>query len=320
MINQIEIWTCIVLACAFLLDSLLGETRKLHPLVGFGNCATLLEKYLNKENGFMQLFTGSIAWLILVLPVPLGLMYLYDVIPQSSNLFFTVDVVIVYFAIGHRSLREHGLQIFNALCCDDIKSARQYCRFIVSRDTCNLSQQEICRATTESMLENGNDAIIATLVWYAIGGAPMVIIHRLANTLDAMWGYRNQKYHYFGKFSARMDDALGYLPAKLNSLLFAIQGVRSKKFIFILTTAYQQAKHYKSLNGGWVMSSGATLINTELGGKATYHNAPTISPTLGVGEITQNKHIKHSLLVVKNAALLFISIVFIIESTLFLVN
>jgi adenosylcobinamide-phosphate synthase len=165
------------------------------------------------------------------------------------------------------------------------------------------------------MLENGHDAVLATLVSYLIGGAPLVIVHRLANTLDAMWGYRNERFNYFGRFSARADDVLGFISAKTTSLLFAVQALNMKRILCILKQAYQQARNYKSHNGGWVMSSGATLIKVQLGGEAIYHGKVIKSPVLGQGAEPQTQHIQLSLTRVKYAALLLIFIAFIAELT-----
>ncbi|WP_413698995.1 cobalamin biosynthesis protein [Psychromonas sp. KJ10-10] len=169
------------------------------------------------------------------------------------------------------------------------------------------------------MLENGHDAVTATLIYFVIGGAPLVIIHRLSNTLDAMWGYRTEQYCYFGKFSARMDDLLGFISAKITAFLFAIIGLLNQKIIKVISNAYQQSKTYKSHNGGWVMASGATVLNVSLGGKSIYFGKTVCSPQLGEGEPAQIKHIKSSLSLVKKATLLWVFIVFIGE-LLLLVN
>jgi len=300
------IWFSALLFTGFWLDYILGEPNRFHPLVGFGHCANKIEQWLNKGNQQLKFIAGIMAWSTLVLPVPTAYIYLIQQNTLPPLIVYLMDVVIIYWALGHKSLREHGLQIYQALKCNKIEQARQYTSYIVSRDTAQLTEQDISRATTESMLENGHDAVIATLVWYMIGGAPLVIIHRLANTLDAMWGYRNKRFNYFGRFSARADDILGFISAKITCLLFAMLGLRTGKFFIILKNSYDQGKKYKSHNGGWVMAAGASLLKVKLGGISTYQKKVTDSPTLGYGEKATTKHISASLMVINQASILLI--------------
>jgi adenosylcobinamide-phosphate synthase len=205
---------------ALMLDALLGEPRRFHPLVGFGLLTQALEKFANRfKDQTKSRFAGAVCWLLLTLPLPI----IYYFIHQDSALFWSLDVIVVYAAIGHKSLKQHALQILKPLQNNDIDEARHFCSYIVSRNTKTLSEYEIVRATTESVLENGHDAVIATLVWYMIGGAPLVILHRLANTLDAMWGYKNPQFVHFGWCAAKMDDLLGWPSAKVSCVLFACQ-------------------------------------------------------------------------------------------------
>ena len=143
-----------------------------------------------------------------------------------------------------------------------------------------------------------------------------MIIHRLSNTLDAMWGYRNARFNYFGKFSARMDDALGFVSGKITCLLFASIGLCNGSAKRALKNAYQQGKQYKSHNGGWVMASGATVLNVCLGGKASYFGKEVFSPQIGQGDTVETKHIKSSLLLVKKGVLLWLIIIFVWSSLL----
>jgi len=305
----------IILLLAFILDFLLGELRKFHPLVGFGFLASSLEARLNHKDKqskqticstkFRTRLLGMFCWLILVIPLPLFYFFLH----QNSWLFYCLDIVIVYFAIGNNSLGVHANQILVPLMNKDIDKARHYCSYIVSRNTDTLSEQEIARATTESVLENGHDAVIASLVWFVIGGAPMVLVHRLANTLDAMWGYKNPRFIDFGWFAARIDDLLGWPSAKVTSILYALQGC----FLAALKNGFMQGRRYKSLNGGWVMATGATVLNIKLGGVANYHGQQLKSVDLGCGKSVSRFSIAPSLRLVRNAALIFISFYFLVS-------
>ena len=259
-----------------------------------------------------QFFGGILAWCLLVLPIPLFYCWLMFVLP--SYIIVILNIYIIYWAVAMNSLNLHGLQIYRPLADNNLLQAQHFCSYIVSRDTSELDAQAISRATTESMLENGHDGVTATLIYFVIGGAPLVIIHRLSNTLDAMWGYRTKQFNYFGKFSARMDDLLGFVSGKITALLFSIIGLFNGTAKKALINAYQQSKQYKSHNGGWVMASGATVLNVCLGGKAIYFGKTVYSPTLGQGEGVQSKHIKASLMLVKQALVLWLFIVFVYYS------
>ncbi|KMT65786.1 cobalamin biosynthesis protein [Catenovulum maritimum] len=306
---------------AVLIDALLGEVKRFHPLVGFGLLAQKLEAKLNtakqtqsnptaSKTAFIK---GMLAWCLLVLPLPIGIFIGLDLLshyPIYIQLGF--DLVFIYFALGFKSLYQHGMQIYHALELRDLSLARRYCSYIVSRDTSQLTEQEISRACVESMLENSHDAVTATLICYLIGGAPLVILHRLANTLDAMWGYKNDRFIYFGKFSARADDVLGFVPAKLTALLYALLSVTRTNAV--LKLAYQQAKHYKSHNGGWVMSAGASLLKIKLGGRAVYHNKTLFSPELGKGRTVEAIDIASSLKKATHAVILLILLTGLVEA------
>lgn len=300
--------SALVLIFAYLLDRLLGEPNRFHPLVGFGNLTNRLEQRFNhahpdrdktEVSPLAARISGMLCWFALTTPLPL----LYYFLHQDSWLFWGLDCLILYAAIGYNSLLKHARQILLPLAAGDINQARHYCSYIVSRNTSELTEQQIARATTESMLENGHDAVIATVVWFAIGGAPLAILHRLANTLDAMWGYKNSRFIYFGWFAARMDDLLGWPTAKITTLLYGCQG----NLLSALRNARIQGRQYKSLNGGWVMASGATVLGISIGGRATYDGKVVESVTLGTGPQVTTKDVEPSLTLVGNALLIFIA-------------
>lgn len=298
-----------ILIMGLLLDHFLGEPARFHPLILFGKFANYIEIKLNSGSNKRRFFNGIIAWCLLVLPIPIMFMLSMFILPYELLLLF--NIYIVYWAVALNSLNQHGMQIYQPLKEKNIKQARYFCSYIVSRETERLDEVEISRATTESILENGHDGVTATLIYFVIGGAPLVIIHRLSNTLDAMWGYRNSQFNYFGKFSARMDDILGFVSGKITCLLYSLLGLIKGRTKLALYNAYWQSREYKSHNGGWVMASGATVLNVCLGGKSVYFGTSLASPILGGGEKANSTHIKASILLVKKAVLLWLLILFV---------
>jgi len=186
----------------------------------------------------------------------------------------------LYATIGLRSLGEHALPVAKAIQNDDLDAARTAVGRMVSRDTASLNAQQVAAAATESVLENGNDAVFGALFWFAVLGAPGAVLYRLANTLDAMWGYRTPRYDRFGWAAARIDDVLNFLPARLTAFTYALCG----HFESAVRCWYAQAPQWDSPNAGPVMAAGAGALRVKLGGAAPYHGVWEARPELGVGD------------------------------------
>jgi len=272
---------------ALLLDYVLQEPRRFHPLVGFGNLALWLERRLNARagagaplrdaSGRGTKLAGVIAWILAVLPLTVLASMLDALVDFSDGLSFVVGGVVLYLAIGWRSLLSHGMAIARPLAAGDLDEARKAVGMIVSRDTSELQETDIASAATESMLENGADAIFSAIFWFCLLGIPGVVLYRLSNTLDAMWGYKNERYLEFGWAAARMDDLLNFMPARLTALSYALMGQTRLS----LAAWRQQAGNWKSPNAGPVMAAGAGAINVSLGGAAIYHGKLQQRPQLG---------------------------------------
>jgi len=296
--------TLLIITFALLLDQLLGEARRFHPLAGFGSCARWLENYLNKKCA--SKLKGVLGLLILVLPLSLLLVYLKNL--SLSPVFYQfTDIVIIYLAVGRKSLREHALNVLKPLEQGDLAKAREKISLIVSRDTHEMSQPQVIIACLESIIENSNDAIFGVIIWYLIGGAPGVLVYRLVNTLDAMWGYKNERFLYFGWAAARLDDVLNWLPARLSVFSFALVA-RGSEFNKVWQTAFQQGGKCSSKNAGPVMSAGACALNIKLGGKARYNGVSINKPDLGYGNQAGISDIKHALLLIDKTLLLWLGV------------
>lgn len=308
----------LVMIIALTLDWLIGEPRKYHPLVGFGNIANWLERHLNvlEKTKWRQKMRGVIGWVMLVLPLPVIIYFFQETAKIYQNDWFKVifESTFLYLAIGLKSLSLHARQILKPLLKNDLLNARKFVGYIVSRDTCNLNQQQISRATVESVLENGHDAVIASLLWYLVGGIPMVVLHRLANTMDAMWGYKSPRFLDFGWWSARCDDCLGWPSAKMSGVFYIFSQTLSPSQIKLsLSNAFYQGRAYKSLNGGWVMAAGASVLNIRLGGSAIYHDKEIHSSSLGKGKEVECMDIDRSLNLVYRASIICVIFAFTLQ-------
>ena len=282
----------LLLVCAaLLLDWLLGEPPlRWHPLVGFGRLAARLESALHPgatAPAARQRWCGVLALALAVL-LPVSLCALAQRLPFVR---MPLGVLVLYFTLGLRSLREHAQRVAQALRDGRLADARQGVSMMVSRDTGDMDAARVAGATVESVLENGNDAVFGALFWFVLLGAPGALLYRLVNTLDATWGYRTARYRYFGWAAARFDDLLNLAPARLTALGYALCG----RVVVALRCWRLQAPMWESPNAGPVMAAGAGSLGLQLGGGAWYHGAWKERPALGAGRAPEPADIGRAL-------------------------
>jgi adenosylcobinamide-phosphate synthase len=283
----------LIVLAALVLDAWLGEPRRLHPLVGFGRLAQALERRIYGDS----IARGCIAVSMLLAPFT-SLAMAIDRLAWG----IVLDTALLYLAIGWRSLEEHAGRVREALLADDLPAARQQVALMVSRDTTALDQEAVAKAAVESVLENGNDAIFGAIFWFVVAGAPGLVLYRLANTLDAMWGYRNERYLRFGWAAARLDDWLNFVPARLTAFSYALVG----HFHRALRCWRAQGATWKSPNAGPVMAAGAGSLGVLLGGPASYHGVAQARPVLGAGRQTNTADINRALRLIRRTLLLWV--------------
>jgi adenosylcobinamide-phosphate synthase len=291
----------LLLAAGVALDLLLGEARRWHPLVGFGRLAHALERRLN--DGASRIARGALGWSLVVLPLS-ALAWLACALPGAIGLI--VNAVLLYICIGLRSLRDHTLPIHAALAAGDLAQARWLTSRIVSRDTADAGETDLAKAGAESLLENGNDAVFGTLFWFLVAGGAGAVLFRLANTLDAMWGYRNARFNLYGRVAARIDDVLNYVPARLTALSYVLLADGGRVRAWRCWRA--QAPLWSSPNAGPVMASGAGALGVSLGGAAVYDGVVEQRPALGAGPAAQGVDIVRAWRLVRRTTLLWLGV------------
>lgn len=295
------------LILAVLIDLWLGEPQKFHPLVFFGNLANLIEKKFNSphHSNSTRKVMGTIALLIVITP--------FSIVVYSLNYWPSLNAlaspIILYFCIAPNSLKQHALLVFQALEKNNLGQAKNRVSMIVSRQSEKMTETDIRRATIESVLENGADAIFAPIFWFVIAGPTGAVIYRLCNTLDAMWGYKNQRFLYFGRTAARFDDVLNWVPARLTALSYAILG-NTKQALLCWGS---QAKSLNSPNAGPVMTSGAGALDLQLGGPAWYHGKLKNKIFFGANKSPKNADIIRANSLISSSLVLWVSIIIIIE-------
>jgi adenosylcobinamide-phosphate synthase len=289
----------LLMAAGLALDGLLGEARRWHPLVGFGRLANAVERRFNR--GGLRYGKGGLAWMLVVLP-PVSIAYQLtnaDGWPGMAG-----HALLLYFSLGLRSLYDHTQPIARAIADRELNKARALTARIVTRDTARADAGELAKATVESLLENGNDAVFGTLFWFIVGGGPGALLFRLANTLDAMWGYRTPRYLAFGCAAARIDDLLNWIPARLTALSYALLGETRNAWQCWRT----QAPGWPSPNAGPVMASGAGALGLALGGTACYDGVTELRPILGRGRAAHATDIGRAWRLVAGTALLWLTL------------
>jgi adenosylcobinamide-phosphate synthase len=287
-----------------LADAGFGEPRRLHPLVGFGRWAAAVERVLHAD----RWMAGVVAWCAAVLPVVCVVGWtLHALSARWPGLGLAMSAGVLYLTVGHRSLSDHAQPIMFALESQDLPAARAAVGRVVSRDTAALEASQVAGAATESVLENGCDAVFGALFWFVLLGAPGAVLYRLANTLDAMWGYRTPRYERFGWAAARIDDVLNYVPARLTAIAYAVCGDARRAWRCWRT----QGRTWKSPNAGPVMAAGAGAIGVRLGGPARYHGTWTERPALGEGASPDATSIRAALRLVRRGVFAWLGVLWV---------
>ena len=314
------IYRLLAILIGFILDLLLGDPQwKYHPIRLIGSLIASLERILRR--GFAKQKTAEIiAGVIEVLVVtiistvlPLGILILaYWIHPIVGMILESIGC---YFVLALKSLRDESMKVYQCLEqdgqepnnlelddqepnnleldnkeLDNLEEARKAVSMIVGRDTQNLTKEGITKATVETVAENVSDGVIAPLFYLYLGGAALGFLYKSVNTLDSMIGYKNEKYLYFGRFSAKLDDIFNYIPARLAGILMVgaagLSGMNMKQSFRIFL---RDRKKHASPNSAHTEAACAGALQIELAGDAYYFGTLYQKDTIGnpIVEITK---------------------------------
>lgn len=258
------------LAAGCALDRAFGDFNRYHPVAAYGRAAGKLEKTLYSDSTVRGAAFTTVA---------VGAPVLVSAVANKFAPHFSLAAA-AFVSLGGTTLRRVGERMASSLDAGDIDAARDLVPWLCSRDPSALDAQGIARATVESLAENTSDAVTGTLFWGAVAGTPGVVAHRAINTLDAMVGYRNRRYNNFGWASAKLDDAAGYLPARLTAAATVVAGPDRRQ---ALVAWRRDAKNHPSPNAGVVEASSAGALGVQLGGRTVYRSGVETRPVLGSG-------------------------------------
>lgn len=269
-----------MLAAAIAVDWLVGDPRRLtHPVVFIGRLIGFLERRLRgtakpeRESPAALRFKGAVL-AFLTVGLVFAVMWLFVWISREIHpwLGYAVNIWFISATIAVKGLKDAALLVYKPLAGGNLPQARTCVGYIVGRDTDGLNEAEITRAAVETVAENTVDAVISPLVFALLGGAPLAMAYRASNTLDSMVGYKNDRYLHFGWASARWDDVLNWVPARLTGLLLALAalitpGLSSVRAVRSMAVF---ASRHPSPNSGIPESAVAGALGVELGGRNVY--------------------------------------------------
>ena len=276
----------LIAACG--LDAVVGDPRWFpHPVRLIGS---VIRHYETLALRNVKSHVGRyVAGMMVALGLPsLCFVCTWWVIHQAEQLHsylgFGIWVLCGYFTLAARDLADHAMNVYRALVAGSLTDAQRSVSLIVGRDTANLTEPEIVRATIETVAESASDGVIAPLLYLALGGPPLALAYKAINTLDSMIGHRTPDYREFGWASARLDDLVNWIPARLSGVSLALAAtLRLGTGRQAWRMFFRDGHKHTSPNSGWPEAAMAGALQVQLGGTNMYDGIPVERPTLGDG-------------------------------------
>ena len=271
----------------FVLDALFGDPAWLpHPVVYMGKAIAKLEKFLRPRlpktpqgellGGAIVAFCLPVGTLLLTGLVCWGAARLHPLLGLAVQMFWCGQ------ALAARGLVQESTNVYKELKKPDLSGARKAVSRIVGRDTAELTAEGVTKAAVETVAENASDGVIAPLLYMLIGGAPLALTYKAINTMDSMLGYKNEKYLYFGRVPAKLDDVANYIPSRLAGLLWVAAAAFTHNDAKGAWKIWRRdRRNHASPNSAQTESACAGALGVQLAGPAYYFGEYYAKPTIG---------------------------------------
>lgn len=275
-----------VLAVAVLMDLILGDPARLpHPIIWMGNAVSFFEQRFRRWIAH-PLAAGTAFALFLILSVFflswLAVALAFFIHPVAG---MALEAVMLFYCFSARSLARAAMDVARPLKAGDLETARKMVGYIVGRETAALDESGVARAACETVAENFVDGFLSPLCFALALGAPGAMAYKMINTLDSMTGYKNSRYFFFGRASARIDDAANFIPARISvgviSLAAGLISLSAGRRAF--STARAQGRNHKSPNAGYPEAAFSGALGVRMGGPNIYHGRVVEKPYIGAG-------------------------------------
>lgn len=275
----------LIMILGYVMDLVFGDPYWFpHPVRFIGKLISKTEKFIRKhaKSEKSLKYWGILMWLVPVVTTALVTTLIVKIASFNKYVEIFVSAFIIYTTLSTKCLKDEATKIYNVLETGDIKKSRVQLSYIVGRDTTNLSQSEIIRATVETVAENTVDGTISPMFYGFLFGPVGAMTYKAINTLDSMVGYKNDKYLNLGCVSAKLDDVANFIPARLTAIfmplgafLCGMNGANSFKI------AIRDRKNHKSPNCAFAEGAAAGAIGVQLGGTNIYFGQEVYKPTIG---------------------------------------
>ncbi|WP_411168707.1 cobalamin biosynthesis protein [Clostridium sp. MB05] len=274
----------IELTIGYILDLIIGDPQNpIHPVRLIGSLCKNIEKLFRKLFKSSLKVAGGLTWIFSV-AIVFFINYIIVISSFNINRIFGIIIsgIIIYFSISTKALKVEGLKVVSYILKDDIEGARKQLSYIVGRDTKSLDEKAILRAVVETVAENMSDGVVAPIFYAGLFGAPGAMVYKAINTMDSMFGYKNDKYKDFGFFPAKLDDVFNYIPARLTGLLIVFVSL-------LLNLNYKESfkiylrdrNNHSSPNSAHPEATVAGALGLRLGGANYYFGKLVKKPTIG---------------------------------------